>query len=248
MTTPSDAIIRIDGGSSTLWGRYDRAAWDVRIDVGDDELQDDTLDEAEWARRCEANPRLFNGPMLSVDRFDPEAGTVRARRAWYKQLVLDSPGIQLLAVIGVVVARREGGGVCTLMGRRGRQTRLYGRRWELAPAGGVDPIEGPSVTRDMVMAQLAEEMREEVGIEAQARHADIVAMVHNQESRSLDLVALIEPEETVEALRARAFREATWEYERLLWLPIRAASRFVATHGEQLTPQSRVIFEYLGWA
>lgn len=248
MTTPGDAIIRVDGGTSTLWGRHDRGRWDIRIDVDHAELRDDTLDEAEWTRRCEANPRLFNGPMLSVDRFDPEAGTIAARRAWYKQLVLNARGVQLLAVIGVVVARREGGGVCTLLGRRGRQTRLYGRRWELAPAGGVDPVEGPRVTRDMVMAQLAEEMREEVGIEARARHADIVAIVHNEESRSVDLVALIEPEETVEALRARAFREATWEHERLLWLPIRAASRFVSTHREQITPQSRVIFDYLGWA
>lgn len=241
-----DALVTIEHAGSTLWGRRDRGAWDVRIDVDDREHTDQTLDETEWQRRCAENPRLFNGPMLSVHRFDPASGRITARRARYKQLVLGSAGIELLAVIGVVVARREAGGVCVLMGRRGRQTRLYGGWWELAPAGGLDPTDARRITRDDVLAQLAAEMREEVGLSARAARANIIAAVRNTHARSLDVITLIEPEETVESLRSRG-HTPTWEYERMLWLPIRAASRFVSTHGDHITPQTRVVFEYLGW-
>ncbi len=247
MTSRGDAIVRIDGGSSTLWGRRDRGAWDVRIDVHDTELCDDGLDEAEWARRCAANPRLFNGPMLSAERIDPEAGTISARRGWYKQLVLGMPGVRLLAVMGVVVARRERGELCTLIGKRSHNTRLYGGRWELAPAGGLDPVPERRVTRAMMLRQLAEETREELGIEAKARSADVIALVQNGESRSVDVVVRVEPEASVEALRARLPDRASWEYERLLWLPLSRADGFVARRRGRMTPQSRVVFEYLGW-
>lgn len=247
MTTRGDAIIRIDGGSSTLWGRHDRGAWDVRIELGDSPLEDECLDEAEWARRCAANPRLFNGPMLSAERINPEAGTIVARRAWYKQLVLGVPDVRLLAVMGVVVARRERGDLCTLIGKRSHNTRLYGGRWELAPAGGLDPVPERRMTRAMILQQLAEETREELGVKAKARSADVVALVQNGESRSVDVVVRIEPEASVETLRARLPERASWEYDRLTWLPLAQAGGFIARQRTRMTPQSRVVFEYLGW-
>lgn len=247
----SGALERHEHRGTVLWGRRDRAELSLRIHLEPGPPADDAdarTAEA-WDRFTAENPRLFNGPILGLSALDLDTGTLRARRETFRRF-MTGEGVELLAVIGVVVARREGGGVCALMGRRGRQTRMYGRRWELAPAGGIDPphdADARTIEREALLAQLAEEMREEVGLTARVRSARLVAAVRNPEARSLDLVVLIEPEDSVEALRARA-REQTWEYERMLWLPVRRAEHFVRTHGEEMTPQTRVLLRYLGWS
>src|SRR5262245_13445545 len=97
---------------------------------------------ARWEQLCRENPRHYDGPLLSVVTFDPERGEMLCRRDQYQRLAVQpqvATGVHLLAVTGVLVATDGGGRRYVLLGRRGKQTRVFGGMWELGPSGGVAP-------------------------------------------------------------------------------------------------------------
>ena len=59
----------------------------------------------EWARLCARNPRLFDGPVLSVLNFDQESNVIHCRRDGYRRLCVQpavATGVRLLSVTGVL--------------------------------------------------------------------------------------------------------------------------------------------------
>ena len=64
--------------------------------------------DAAWALLCAANPRLFDGPILSVTRSEPARAVIRCRRDSYRRLAV-RPTVptytSLLSVSGVLRRR-----------------------------------------------------------------------------------------------------------------------------------------------
>ena len=68
-------------GSRTVWVRR----------VGSDDLEvcfEDLYDVANMTHQGLRNPRLFNGPILALDRFDEQTHTLHARRETYQRLIV----------------------------------------------------------------------------------------------------------------------------------------------------------------
>lgn len=225
---------------------------------------EDPAVEAEWARMCAQNPRLYDGPILSVHEWDEGAGKVRCRVLGFRHLAVrarvPNPAEQL-SILGITLCAGADGREHVLLGRRGAGVRIYGGMWELAPAGGIEvPGEGvEEITTAALLEQLALEFREEVSPhfeegaaragESAAREASIVALVRDPLAFSLDLAAVIllpmGPERAA-PLRTPASASA-WEYSELMWLPRDEAAGFEAREGGRIIPTTRSLLRVLGW-
>lgn len=191
---------------------------------------------ARWEALRRANPRLFNGPVLSLTAID--GGVVRARRDSYQRLAVQgeapelvTPPVVQLSVTGLVTARDASGRRHVLMGQRSDATRIYGSQWEIGPAGGIEPPP-PSVRRldgHDVFRQLVEEMREEVGLPADPDPGPVVALALDARADSCDAVMLIDlvrPLEDVIAHTEAGARRG-WEYRTTRWVPTDLFGAFV---------------------
>jgi 8-oxo-dGTP pyrophosphatase MutT (NUDIX family) len=208
--------------------------------------------EAEWSRLTAANPRLFDGPILSFVRLSPERGEVVCRRDTYKRLAVRGAvetGVILTAVMGVLVARSEAGREHVLLGRRSPGTRVYPGMWELIPAGGLEPPPAGVrvIDRRGLLAQLDTELREEAGLSCGVSRAWSVAWYEDRAAHSFNVVFLLRPTETLEALRA-ATGERHWDCDETLWLPVDEAPRFVRERGPEIIDAAKAMMSYLRWA
>jgi hypothetical protein len=73
------------------------------------------------------NPRLYDGDILSVVRMDP-GREILCRRGRYRHLTVEpeiETGTDQLSVTAVVLSRDNRGDDTVLLGRRGRETRIY---------------------------------------------------------------------------------------------------------------------------
>lgn len=204
--------------------------------------------ERAWGAMSRDNPRLYDAPVLSVVSFDGVRGEFLARRDRYKRLAVQPrvmTGVRLLAVTGVLTARDRAGGLHVFLGRRGAQTRVYPRMWELGPSGGVS-CPAPSIdalsAADLV-ASLVEEIEEEAGLGAPAS-ARPIAVVRDRRAFSDDLVFLCDAGE-LERQRAGG---PNWEYEEHAWVAASGLRAFDAAHGPEIIPPTRAILRELGWA
>jgi hypothetical protein len=239
----------------TVWDWPAGAPVAVRVEVGPAAGAEgsggrDAAVEAEWARMRRDNPRLFDGPVLSVVRMDVGSGIV-CRRDTYRRLVVQPvvpTGVEQLSVTGVIVGPDGSGQEAVLLGRRGRGTRMYGGMWELAPSGGLDPPAPgrAELSMDDLRAQLLRELREEVGgpLACSLADARVAAVLHDAAARSYDLV-----------LRCRAGRAADahgpaerWEYDSVRWLSLAGVAGFDRGHAAEIIPPTRALFRVLGWA
>jgi 8-oxo-dGTP pyrophosphatase MutT (NUDIX family) len=215
-----------------------------------------------WDVMTRANPRLFDGPFLSVERWSPPGAELmpgfgpsppgfvcrveRYRRLAVAPVVAEAASVRLLALTGVVTARDGAGVEHVLMGLRSEGTRMYGGRWEFAPAGGVDPpAPGQTFDGSLLRRVLARELEEEVGLAPESMGAcEPVLVVLNEEAHSYDVVMrtrlLIGVEEA--ALRAQS---GSWEYQRVEWVPVDAIRGFADEEG--LVPQGMAILDRLEW-
>ncbi len=136
----------------TIWPIREDVRLNVSIDGAAPEADERTEQkiEATWAKLTEANPRLFDGPILALAQFNPATGAVVCRRDTYRRLTVQGEvetGVVLMAVNGVITARDRAGVEHVLLGRRSVSTRMYGGMWELIPAGGLEPPrEGPNLS------------------------------------------------------------------------------------------------------
>ena len=217
----------------------------VRIEPRASTPADETAD-AEWVRQCAANPRLFDGPILSIAGLSP-GSEIRARRESYKRLSVQpavDTGVEQLSVTGIVLASDDAGAEHVLMGRRAADTRIYGGLWELGPSGGVDPPAGRlSLCEGDLLEQLQRELNEETGLSTRLRDVRIDALCQDLAARSCDIVLVCRvPDMEDFALPASKTR---WEYGEVCWVPLREMRRFDAEN--DLIPPSRALLRHLGW-
>ncbi len=191
--------------------------------------------EREWSRRCAINPKLHDGPVLHVDRFDPVSGVIVCRRTSYKAFVAGHVAglkVESLGITGLCV-RPGRAGEEVLLGRRSDRVRIYAGMWESAPRGAVEvPPEVRELDAVRLASCLAVEAREELG--ASVRVTGCVGFVRDADASSLDV-----------CLRCELDGEPTggnWEYRDRAWLASGEVARWArgfppeGFRGQMLSP------------
>ncbi len=212
-----------------------------------------------WAALRADNPRLFDGPLLSVAAVDAAANRISCRRDSFKRLAVQRAepmaaniptGVHHLSVTGAVIGRDRAGTPHVLLGRRGRQTRLYGGQWELAPAGGIDaPGEDVAeLTRDDILRAFVKEAHEELGLELEpGDDAAIPLIVRDDHASSDDLLVVHRLPRPIDPRRPVACAAGDWEYVDTCWLALDDAAAFAARHAEAVIPPTRALLADASW-
>lgn len=217
--------------------------------------------DALWTRETERNPRLFDGPVLSAVEVDAVSGHIRCRRATYRELVahpIVDTGVLQVSVTGVCVSQR-GGMDRVLLGRRGRETRIYGGMWELAPSGGVDPptrrssedaaeMSGRDAWR-YLMLEMEEELGAELWLTESIEPTAPMCLCADEHARSLDIVfqVVIDDADADAVGSDRSGVSAAWEYEAVRWVGRDEVKDFDARHAAEIIGPSRAILRWMGW-
>jgi hypothetical protein len=202
----------------------------------------------EWDRQRAANPRLFNGPVLSVVSLDPAAAHIAARRDTYQRLVVQPrvhTGVRMLAVTGVGGGDDAAGRRHALFGLRGPGVRVYPGMWELGPSGGlpVPPAPVAELSPADLARALADEIDEEIGVEVPA--GTPCAMVRDHAAFSDDICVLIDAG-ALEPLAERT-APANWEYQRTAWVPLDALPDWERSHADSTIAATRALLRLLAW-
>lgn len=195
-----------------------RLSPDIRRDV-----------DAAWATLKRGNPRLFDGPMLTVLDYDVSAAHIRCARATYRYLAAAGwvqTGARMLGVNGILTGRDARGIQHALLARRGETTRVYPGMWEFAPAGGIDhglsdqanQRAGAHFRVDAVRAALIAEGEEELGVALGGRAMRAVAICEDIHAPSVDVIVQIDIGDIDPANPPH--RESCWEYSETRWLPL----------------------------
>ncbi|MEM9373059.1 MAG: NUDIX domain-containing protein [Planctomycetota bacterium] len=183
------------------------------LTLSDDEQQ--TIDRA-WDRLCQANPRYFNGRILSFESFDRGSGIASARDVEYRLHAVRetmNSGVRFFGVTGLLAAV-EDDQTRYLLGRRGASVHEYPGLWEFAPCGGIDPPpDRDLLTTGAIIGELCREASEELGIDLSQASPKPLALVHDEPVGSTDLVLRIE-------LGARPAITTGWEYPETRWLTL----------------------------
>jgi 8-oxo-dGTP pyrophosphatase MutT (NUDIX family) len=195
--------------------------------------------EAAWQRRCAANPRLHDGPIWSALHADAPRVTARLDR--YRRLTVQSDpavgdlGVRHVGVKGLLTATDAHGIERILFARRGTHTRAYANLWEIAPAGGVDVIDGVPLSPQSIIATLVQEAREELGIDASpsAHAARPFLLVKDEYARAvIFMVHLPWPGRFDPTWKL----PETWEYSESRWLTREQAAAWLKTSPGEITP------------
>jgi hypothetical protein len=234
----------------------------LRFEIVDEVVNEGTTAggvERAWNELRQSNPRLFDGPVLLVDREAILCGRLVCRRGSYKQIATHGMISQLgtaqtrsrpwsLGVQGVVVGRDADGDEVVLMGRRSLETRVYGGLWENAPSGTVTPRPGDErVDLGQFVASLREEGLEEIGVDLGASSVRWIALLEDAHAGSIDVVLKLDAGERVNAARLPCpIHEGRWEYVDSAWVPTKRLAEWVNS-GAAVSPPTRGLFEFLGW-
>jgi 8-oxo-dGTP pyrophosphatase MutT (NUDIX family) len=206
-----------------------------------------------WGRMVDANPRLHDGPIWSVRSADASGLIVEADQ--YRRLtVQDDPtigdlGVRVLGVKGMLVAHDETGAERLLLGRRGRETRVSGGLWEIAPAGGVSPRR--ALDERVLHETLAEEMHEELGMEIDDTAATPLCLVRDDLAWSVDVVMAVTWPVVVPSSGAGrvvcAADGCAWEYVDAAWLSRAEVAAFVDGSRRAVSPPTLAVLQWAGW-
>ena len=223
----------------------------VRIVEGEPDLgpEQHKAIEASWSAKQAANPRLYDGDILSVVRMDP-GREILCRRGRYKHLTVEpeiETGIDQLSVTAVVMGRDDRGDDTVLLGRRGRETRIYGGMWELGPSGGVDPplplrpSLGETELEDCVLREVAEELGGRVAV----RPRRTCAVTHDPLARSYDLVMVCVCDEHTHHPPVDDILD--WEYDSVRWVRTQDLRGFESSNAGGIIGPTRALFRFFGW-
>ncbi len=204
--------------------------------------QADAVDVA-WQGLCAQNPRYFNGSMLAFDSYDPATGVIHASVEEYKHhAVRDTvdAGISLLAVTGILIAPdyvRDVG--VYLLGKRSTQLHRYGGLWEFGPSGGVDvPRVRNTLHLKQITAEVAREIKEEIGVRISSRPYAARALVHDDAVGSTDIAIPV-------VLDHAPAINTNWEYTETKWLTLEELYNWTQTHPEELIPTTVELARFL---
>ncbi len=204
--------------------------------------------DAAWAKLLAANPRYFDGPMLSVLHVDLDASTIHTRRDRFSRLAVQPPlntGVRICSVTAVLTARDTAGQQHVLLGKRSRETRIYADMWELGPSGGISvpPPALDELTQAMIFANVQDEVSEEVGL--QISTGTPWGITRDDIAKSDDIVFMCDCG-ALDAARAKT-SAANWEYTAVQWLATREVAAFDAKHADAIIGPTRALFRALGW-
>lgn len=208
--------------------------------------------DAAWRELTAANPRLFDGPVLLVDRLEDDM--IHARPGRYRTLAtaaLLGRHVRSLGVQGVVIGRDRAGQPHVLFGRRSGDTRIYGGQWENAPSGSLEPPrhESPTLALPDLARALAAEGTEELGIDLADAEVHIRALLDDAAAQSLDLVlqvslrGIIDPRGSVCALADNR----RWEYLDTAWVRIDDLRDWNRGSAAALSPPTAALMQWFGW-
>jgi hypothetical protein len=208
-----------------------------------------------WQQRCAANPRLHDGNILAVSSIDEATGKITCIRDRFQRLASQGEGVdlgvRLLGVKGLVIARDSRGTEHVLIARRGRQTRIYGDMWEIAPAGGIDmpPPEISQLDESHIVRAVIEEGHEELGMQFDASTARPVAIVRDEVAHSVDIIVRVDWAEVIDPQRAACRTdERSWEYSDSAWLARSEARTFDQRSAAAIVGPMRAVLRWMGWA
>ncbi len=215
--------------------------------------------DACWARLRAANPRLHDGPILGVRRFDAAAARLVCEPERYRRFAVGAElplGVEAVGVSGLITrsGRTADDDPEVLLACRGAGVRIYAGLWESAPRGGVPPPDGllePPGPRELSLADfaraLADEADEELGAASDARlpmpALTPVAIVRDAGARSLDVVLAGH----LTGRAAGAWIEVAgrgWEYAAIAWTPIPELPR---RPDLPLSPPCEALMLAMGW-
>lgn len=218
----------------------------VRVEIGHqaDQPHDYRVD-TEWNRKRAINPRLFDGPVLSVRTIIGNA--IHCVTDSYKRLVVQpevETGVQMLSVTGVLTATDSAGRKRVLLGRRSHKTRMYGGMWQNCPAGGVDPAsDATHIDESGLIAELLREVKEESGLQPAAElKPRPIAVIFDQTARSHDLIVPVDMGSVSNLSTVRG-----WEYDELKWLDTGCIAEFEGAEEGKIMAITRAIFRVMGW-
>lgn len=206
--------------------------------------------EREWAKIVAANPRVYNGPHLSVVSIDFDEARIHCRRDTFQRLIVQPrvrTGMRLLAVSALVVARDARGREHVLLGRRGASVRIYPGMWEFGPAGGVTPphVSVRALSEHDLKRNLAEEMEEEIGVTFPV--GEPIAIVRDTIAFSDDIIFRCDAGDLGVARRAMG-EPSNWEYSETKWIAVDELGAFASTQAEQIILPTRAMIKLLGWS
>jgi hypothetical protein len=198
-----------------------------------------------WAKHVAGNPKLYNGPLLSVVGFDPFHGIVRCVPDEYRRLMAQPEidcGITLLAVSVVLHCTTPEGLPGVVLGLRSPRTRIYGGCWELGPSGGFDvpPADVPVLDHEAVLEQCEEELRSELALPMSSPR--LTAVTYEHAANCLDLIVEAEVE-----LPPEGPKPANWEYLDVRAVALKDLPSFDAEHAERIIPPTRALFRFFSW-
>jgi 8-oxo-dGTP pyrophosphatase MutT (NUDIX family) len=213
----------------------------------------DAVLEAEIERlwdtaRARLGAVLFNGRVFSADRIMPSC--LGGHFTEYRRIVAQVArpelftelGLRPLAVNGVV-RLRDG----ILIGRRSPRTAYQAGKWQLPPAGSVDPRVADERGNIDLTAQLLKELREEVGITAErAWVGPPICIVEHPGSHVLDIgLPATVPLDGAEALALHA-RLGDGEYEPMRVVAEADFAAVLAELGDSVVPPAAIFLGRLG--
>jgi hypothetical protein len=206
------------------------------------EAEIERLWTAEQSRRREP---IFNGKILSAMEVEPEwivGGIVE-----YRHLIAQRAKPELFHELNVRPVAVSGLLECEagiLFGRRAKSVTEAAGLWELCPSGGLDVSEAVAGSDVDYRAQILIELREEIGVSADAvSKASPFCLVEDPDTHVIDVgIALtlsMSPNEIIAIHR----NLATKEYEELTIVPRKDLTDFIAKNYECITKVSAALIE-----
>ena len=202
-------------------------------------IQDEIARLWDEEQRRRAMP-LVNGAILSALSVSPSM--IVGRIAEYQEYLAQKVRPQLYQVLRVRPVAVSGILQCPeglVFGRRGADVTDGAGSWELVPSGGIDMTGRTSEQGADYRAQLAAEMREEIGIsiESWAALAPICA-VEDEITHVLDIGVAMTTDLTLNRLRAAYRMAGSNEYAEILAVNMTEFDGFAAKCGDKMLPTS----------
>ncbi|MCC5824516.1 MAG: NUDIX hydrolase [Phycisphaerales bacterium] len=201
------------------------------------------IDDA-WGALCAANPRYFNGRILSFESYDPAAGAATARDEEYRAHAVKRTvdlGLSFFGITGILCVRGDDGRDRVMLARRGDSVHDYPGMWEFGPCGGIDPPgSGDRLTPDDLAAELTREAAEELGLDLSGATLTHLALVHDTpDIGSTDLMVLARLPSMPET------DGVNWEVSGTRWATLNELTAWCERRPGEVIPTTRAMAAWL---
>ncbi|MEG3637835.1 NUDIX hydrolase [Magnetococcus sp. PR-3] len=190
------------------------------------------VDQVWQTQRQQRGEALTDGPLYHLAEISPQQLLIQPSRYRYYVARLHNPhwaeqglSIQPLAVTALLHCQ-DG----IILGQRSEHVITNPLHWELAPAGGVNQPDPQGA--------LYEELREELGLQAEQCHAStLLGLVGNRENGVHDLLYKLSTNLNAQAIMQSQQQRGTQEYQQLACLPPDQLPSFLKKHRHHVVPE-----------